>query len=97
MWQITQDMQANDLENGTVLATTYAEVSAMTNRAEQNWPDEETYDITSECAAEYDALPAANHDRLLGCDHRDRAVESHLEHQMAELITLVNNVMEVRS
>ena len=60
----------------------------MTNRADQNWPEEMSYELT--------ICDSSTDDSLLGSDHSVRAVVESAEEQVTELIELVNDVMEVR-
>ena len=60
----------------------------MTNRADQNWPEGMTYELT--------VSDSSTDDSLLGGDHSVRAVVESAEEQVTELIDLVNDVMEVR-
>ena len=60
----------------------------MTNRADQEWPEEMTYELT--------VSDSSTDDSLLGSDYSVRAVVESAEEQVTELIDLVNDVMEVR-
>jgi hypothetical protein len=73
--QIECDMQTNGLEIGTYVAIRIDVRYAMTNRAEQNWPEEMTYGIATECGAEYVPVSATGNDCVLGGDLDCRAVE----------------------
>ena len=56
----------------------------MTNRADQNWPEEMSYELTI-CAA-------SDNGALLGSDNSVRAVVDNAALQVEELIALVETV-----
>jgi len=60
----------------------------MTNHADQEWPEEMTYELTISASS--------TDDTLLGSNHSVRTVVESAEEQVTELIDLVNDVMEVR-
>ena len=66
----------------------------MTSRANQNWPDEVTYELTAECGAEHAAVSSPCDDCSLGLYHRVGEIVESAERTVSELINLVEEVMQ---